>query len=184
MGVLFDTCFTLVIGFEGGLTRNEADPGNWTGGRCGVGECRGTNWGISAASYPHLDIANLTLANAKGLYYQDYWCKVAADQFPGQLALLLFDAAVNNGVGQAARWLQQLAEVPQDGVIGPLTINRVQTAIAAHGLGTVCGEYLALRMYDMSRLPTWATFGRGWARRLCRLPYAPVPNGPSLPRQT
>jgi lysozyme family protein len=181
MGALFDSCFSLVVGFEGGLTQNPADPGNWTGGKCGAGECRGTRWGISAASYPHLDIPNLTLANAKALYFDDYWTKVGADQFPGQLALLLFDAAVNNGVGQASRWLQEIAEAPVDGVVGPVTINRIQAAIAAYGLGTVCGEYLALRMWTMSRLPTWPTFGRGWSRRLCRLPYSPVSAGPAAP---
>jgi hypothetical protein len=64
----FDQAFALVIGHEGGFTDNEADPGTWTGGRCGVGECRGTNWGISAAAYPRLDIRNLTIERAKAIY--------------------------------------------------------------------------------------------------------------------
>lgn len=35
-------------------THDANDPGNWTGGEIGKGECKGTNYGISAASYPDL----------------------------------------------------------------------------------------------------------------------------------
>jgi hypothetical protein len=35
---------------------DERDPGNWTGGAIGKGELRGTKWGISAQTYPQIDI--------------------------------------------------------------------------------------------------------------------------------
>jgi hypothetical protein len=38
---------------EGGLSMDERDPGNWTGGAIGKGELRGTKYGISAQTYPH-----------------------------------------------------------------------------------------------------------------------------------
>ena len=40
----FDGIFDFVIGSEGGFTDNPADAGNWTGGRIGAGECRGTRF--------------------------------------------------------------------------------------------------------------------------------------------
>jgi hypothetical protein len=55
----FDRIFDFVVGSEGGFTDNPADPGNWTGGKIGAGECRGTKFGISAGAHPDLDIANL-----------------------------------------------------------------------------------------------------------------------------
>ena len=58
----FERAFAVVLGHEGGYTADPADPGNWTGGAPGRGECRGTNWGISAASYPYLPIRALTRA--------------------------------------------------------------------------------------------------------------------------
>ena len=109
----FDRMFDIVVGHEGGFTANPADPGNWTGGTIGAGICRGTKFGISAAAYPDLDIANLSLDAAKALYQRDYWQRIAGDRLPSAVALLVFDAAVNNGIGRAARWLQQVARVPR-----------------------------------------------------------------------
>jgi len=56
----FDGIFDFVVGSEGGFTDNPADPGNWTGGKIGAGECRGTRFGISAGAHPDLDIADQT----------------------------------------------------------------------------------------------------------------------------
>jgi lysozyme family protein len=168
----FDRMFDIVVGHEGGFTDNPADPGNWTGGAIGAGSCRGTNFGVSAAAYPDLDVANLTLETAKALYRRDYWDRLAGDDLPPALALLAFDAAINNGVGRATRWLQQVAHVPQDGVIGPRTLDAIgQLGAGTEGVGSICVEYLAQRLLFMTSLAGWRTFGLGWARRLCRLPF-------------
>jgi lysozyme family protein len=168
----FDRMFDIVVGHEGGFTANPADCGNWTGGAIGAGTCRGTRFGISAAAYPGLDIANLTIDAAKALYQRDYWQRIAGDRLPAALALLVFDAAINNGTGRAARWLQQVAQVPQDGMIGPKTLDAIgHTAARPGGITDLCAEFLAQRLLFMTSLSTWQTFGLGWARRLCRLPY-------------
>ena len=164
---LLDRVFAAVIGHEGGYTTAVADPGNWTGGRCGVGECRGTNWGISAAAYPTLNIAALTQDQAKAIFQRDYWNRVRGDELPPGLALLVVDAAYNNGVDRAARWLQQAAGVAKDGALGPRTLAAVRAADPL-ALGA---EFMALRTAFMAGLPGWRTFGLGWSRRLARLPY-------------
>ncbi|MBV9735794.1 MAG: hypothetical protein JO209_07770 [Acidisphaera sp.] len=165
----FAAAFADVIGAEGGYTDDPADPGNWTGGACGRGVCRGTNWGISAAAYPTLDIAGLSEDAAQAIYRRDYWAPLQADALPPPLALLVFDAAVNNGVGRAARWLQTAAGVAADGQVGPRTLAAVQ---AQSGNGAaLCAEFQAQRLVYMAALPTWRSFGLGWARRLCRLPF-------------
>ncbi len=97
----FEQALAFVIGHEGGYTAVASDPGNWTGGRCGAGECRGTHWGISAAAYPQIDIHALTQAQAGEIYRRDYWDRAGCGRLPPPLALLVFDAAVNNGVGRA-----------------------------------------------------------------------------------
>ena len=168
----FDQAFRVVVGEEGGFTANPADPGNWTGGACGRGECRGTRYGVSAAAYPGLAIATLTLDDARAIYRRDYWDAVAGDRLPPPLALLVFDAAVNNGVGRAVRWLQAAAGVPPDGAMGPRTLAAV-AARAGQG-SELLAEFQAQRLLFMAGLPTWRTFGLGWARRLCRLPYAAI----------
>ena len=97
----FSTAFAFTVGEEGSFTNNQADPGNWTGGACGVGQCNGTNFGISAAAYPNLDIATLTISQAQSIYRQNYWNPVQGDKLPLPLAMVGFDAAVNSGVGQS-----------------------------------------------------------------------------------
>lgn len=165
----FTRAFAVVVGEEGGYSADAADPGNWTGGAVGQGALRGTKFGISAASYPALDIEHLTLADAQAIYRRDYWDRVQGDALPPPLALLVFDAAVNNGLERAARWLQAAVGVAEDGVIGPETVAAVAARAGdAAGLGA---EFLAQRTVFMADLPTWRTFGLGWARRLAALPY-------------
>jgi lysozyme family protein len=172
---IFDQAFRVVIGEEGGFTANKADPGNWTGGACGKGLCHGTKFGIAASAHPDLDIASLTLAAAKQIYRADYWEKVQGDALPPPLALLVFDAAVNCGPSRAVRWLQAALGLTEDGQPGPATI----TAIRSHsGSGAaLCAEFQARRLNWMTALPTWPTFGLGWSRRLCRLPYQALSMG-------
>lgn len=140
------------------------DPGNWTGGKIGSGHLKGTKFGISAASFPHLDIARLTIDDAKAIYEARYWQPIRGDDLPPGLALLCFDSAVNNGVGAATRWLQSAAGVTIDGAIGPKTIA------AAQASGVDARFHLA-RTMAMTRMAAWADFGKGWAVRLATLPF-------------
>jgi lysozyme family protein len=111
----------------------------------------------------------------KALYQRDYWDRIGGDRLPASVALLVFDAAINNGTGRAVRWLQQAASVAQDGVIGPATLAPIGSIVAKpDGSAALCAELLAQRLTFMTSLPTWKSFGLGWARRLFRLPYAPI----------
>ncbi len=148
---VFDQAFAIVVNAEGGYTTNPSDPGNWTGGAVNVGVCRGTKYGISAAAYPSLDIASITLWQAQAIYERDFWP-----------AVLTFDAAVNSGIEQAAKWLQRALGVVQDGQIGPVTVDAALRA----GVPSVAAQMLAARIVFMSGLPTWAVFRDGWAVRL------------------
>ena len=173
----FEQAFAFVVGHEGGYDRNAADPGNYTGGAVGAGELRGTKFGISAAAYPALDIAGLTLADAQAIYRRDYWDRVRGDDLPPPLALLIFDSAVNNGVARASRWLQAAVDAEQDEQLGPITLAAVHATVARQGGAALCAEFQAQRTTFMASLPTWRVFGLGWARRLCALPYQAIQMG-------
>ncbi len=171
----FEEAFKVIVGEEGGLSTNPADPGNWTGGVCGRGICRGTRYGIAAAAHPDLDIAALTLEDARNIYQAGYWSRVRGDDLPSPLALLVFDAAVNCGVSRAVRWLQVVARCSADGVMGDQTIAAI---VAASGSSAgLCAEFQAQRLTWMTALPTWRVFGLGWARRLCTLSYVSITYG-------
>lgn len=83
----FPAAFQIVVGIEAGYVNDPDDPG---------GE---TKYGISKRSYPNLDIAQLTLDQAQVIYRRDYWDKLNLDALSWELALVEFDAAVNQGEG-------------------------------------------------------------------------------------
>jgi lysozyme family protein len=167
----FLRCFGLLIGHEGGYSNDSADAGNWTGGKTEVGELKGTKYGISAASYPDLDIRALTLTDAQNIYEHDYWEKAACPDLPPRLAFAVFDAAVNNGPGRAVRWLQGAVGAGQDGVYGPATKAAIEHAVRVDPDDlALAQEVHAQRIYFMANLDAWKTYGLGWARRLAAVP--------------
>ena len=86
---------------EGGFTVNPEDRGNWTGGEIGVGSLNGTNFGLSAASYPHLNLRDLTHQAAEAIYWRDYWQAIRGDELSAGSDLMVFDHPVNAG-GEAS----------------------------------------------------------------------------------
>lgn len=146
----FDQAFEAVIGHEGGYVNNPKDPG---------GE---TKYGISKRAYPTLNIAALTLEQAKAIYHRDYWQAVGCDDVPEAVRFDLFDAAVNSGVKQAVEWLQQACGAVADGSLGPKT----KAAASAMNGYDLRARFTGHRLQFMTDLATWRTFGKGWARRL------------------
>ena len=147
----FDQAFELLIGNEGVLSMDPKDKGNWANG-----VLTGSKYGISARSYPELDIANLTLIEAKAIYRQDYWL----EGIPDAIAFDLFDTAVNSGVVTAAKLLQRTVGAKEDGVIGPNT----HAAMAA--CQNIKAKFNAARLVYMTDCSGWDSQGKGWARRI------------------
>lgn len=158
----FNLAFERVIGHEGGLSRRPSDRGNWTSGKQGVGTLKGTKYGVSAMAYPHLDIANLTLDDARAIYKRDYWKPAGCDLLPAGISYAQFDVAVNQGVGDAIRFLQHAVGAKADGIIGPNTRRKIAAADPARTLR----EINARRIFDYMLLDHLDDeYGFGWARR-------------------
>lgn len=165
----YDEAFQRVIGHEGGLSLDRGDRGNWTTGVIGQGELKGTKYGISAMSYPHLDIKNLTLDEAKAIYYEDFWLRVKGDELHAALAYQLFDSAINHGIGNAIRILQRAVGVADDGRVGPLTLQ----AVRERGTDDTLKLFNAERIRFFVNISTFDRYGRGWMRRVAdNLTYA------------
>ncbi len=145
----FEVAFDRLIGHEGGYNNSPEDPG---------GE---TNWGISKRSYPHINIKALTRDGAKDIYRRDFWNRIHADDMPDGVAFQALDFAVNSGIETAIRKLQAAVGVADDGHWGPATM----AAIGAMSESDIIMRLVAERLDFWTRLSTWATFGRGWARR-------------------
>ena len=135
---LMDAAIDSVIRHEGGFQADARDRGNWTGGAVGAGDLIGTNYGISAASYPELDIQALTRDDAAAIYARDFWPHVPSSLEPSA-RWFAFDTAVNSGVGRMRAF-----------------VNEDQSVL---GLA-------ALRLKFLAGLDAWDAFGRGWTRRV------------------
>lgn len=146
----FDQAFERLIGHEGGFIDHPADPGG------------ATNFGISRRSYPGEDIEHLTLDRAKLIYRRDFWGPAGCDAVPDTVRFDLFDMAVNAGAGKAVRTLQTAVGETADGIIGPRTLQAIQSMPSARLVARFNGH----RLEHMASLPTWPAFGRGWARRI------------------
>jgi lysozyme family protein len=85
----FEKAIDFVLKNEGGYVNHPDDPG---------GE---TKYGIAKRSHPSVDIKNLTVEGAKGIYLSEYWIPSGAGNLSDALALVHFDTAVNCGVGKA-----------------------------------------------------------------------------------
>jgi len=110
----FDRIFEIVVGNEGGYVNDPDDAG---------GE---TKFGISKRSYPKEDIPNLTIDRAKYIYNRDFWNILKCDQIINdQVALNIFDFAINAGTIPAAKIVQRVVNCKADGVIGPDTLSLV-----------------------------------------------------------
>lgn len=156
----YDEAISRMLKHEGGFTLHRGDPGNWTGGKVGVGQLKGTKYGIAANSYPNLDIRNLTLDDAKAIYKRDYASKVAYDEQPAGVDYSAFDICVNSGPGRALAILGQALE----------TTSRASTTLARAAQMepdkvALIKNIAARRGAFYRSLRTFATFGKGWMRR-------------------
>lgn len=159
----FNYAFSQTLGHEGGYVNDPADPG---------GE---TNWGISKRAYPSLDIASLTISDAKNIYFADYWLRLNLDKINSPLiAAEIFDTSVNTGRRTATkiaqRALNYLGEtLAEDGVCGPITIS----ALNRWGAKDERALYKCLNGFQFihyvkitEQKASQKRFSRGWTRRI------------------
>lgn len=150
----FDTAFHKLLGHEGEFSDHPDDPGGAT--RWGVTErvARANGYQGSMRDFP--------VEQAKAIYRRSYWDAIRADELPPALRYAVFDAAVNSGASQAVKWLQRAVGVPDDGRVGPQTINHARAAQPDFAIRRM----LAQRLRMMTDLKTWPAFSRGWSRRI------------------
>lgn len=104
----------------GGSLHNVAgDSGGWT------------LWGIAYNHNKELfknfdDFKDTTYEEAAAIAYTKYYRAINAFILPLEARLMYFDIAYNMGNSRAIKLMQGCAKVPQDGVIGPATREKMQ----------------------------------------------------------
>lgn len=128
-----------------------------------------TKFGVAKNANPELDIAGLTWAEAKDVYYKKYWLASKCDQLPGRYAALHFDVAVNSGPGRAAKFLQRALSLTDDGVIGPVTLKAANEIDVFLLCESVCLQREQFYNNIVAKDPSQARFINGWMRRVNEL---------------
>lgn len=151
-------CLETILHHEGGYVNHPEDPG---------GE---TNLGVTKRVYEEFggtkDMKDLTVEDVEPIYKKNYWDRVKADQLPSGLDLCVFDFGVNAGTGRSAKFLQGMIGATQDGAIGPATLAKVNEFVSMEGVDGAIAEFQHRRQGYYEGLKTFATFGRGWTRRV------------------
>jgi len=148
-----DKALAVIDEVEGGYSDDANDPGGKT------------RWGITEAVARENGYAgqmnDLPKVLAETIYRQSYWDVCHCDEIPWPLNLYVFDAAVNQGVGAAARMLQIALGCGADGIIGKTTLVKAQGSSGWHR-----AKFMALRAMRYQATKNYDTFGLGWMTRL------------------
>ena len=137
----FNDCLARLLKDEGGYTNDPRDPGG------------PTNFGITLTDYRLYinksgtadDVKKMTVAQATTIYKDKYWDALGCDALPSGVDYCVFDYGVNSGLVRPRNDLKKFANLKGTQLID-----------------AICDE----RMAFLRALPTFATFGRGWTRRV------------------
>ena len=148
-------CLAQVLKYEGGYVDHPKDPGGPT--NKGVTQAVYDSWRKSQ-NLPTQSVRAIADSEVAAIYKNLYWDRISGDNLPSGVDFAVFDYAVNSGVSRAAKMLQSVVGVTQDGMIGPATIEATKTYVAM----AVTNKRLAF----MQSLSIWSTFGKGWSARI------------------
>lgn len=154
----FASSLKAVLVHEGGWSDHPADPGG------------ATMKGVTLANFRRFVKPNATKADLRRItdeqiavvYRRHYWDAVLGAELPSGVDYAVFDFAVNSGPSRAAKYLQRVVGVTQDGRIGPQTLKAVRSKNPKAVIGALCDARLAF----LKGLRTWPVFGKGWGRRV------------------
>jgi len=154
----FDHSLDLVLKSEGGFVNNPKDPGGMT------------NLGVTASTWANFkgrntnekEMRSLTRDDVAPLYEKKYWDACKCDDLPSGVDYLVFDFAVNSGPGRSVKTLQRALGLPEDGAVGPVTIQTIDVMDKTE----LIARFSDAKKQFYESLPTFATFGNGWLKRV------------------
>jgi lysozyme family protein len=154
----FNEALKAILKHEGGYVNHPKDPGGRT--NLGVTQKVWEEW----VGHPvgEKEMRALTPDTVAPMYKKKYWDAVKADELPTGLDYLMFDFAINAGPGRAAKTMQKAIGTTPDGAIGPKTMAALKAADPAD----LIAKFSMEKELFYKALPTFATFGKGWLRRV------------------
>lgn len=163
---VFDAAVRFVLRLEGGAVNHPDDPGGMT------------KFGISQRWNRGVDVAALTVDQARDIYFERYWRANGYHAIPlPEIAAQALSAAVNLGPDEAGRMLQGAInsvrhegeiELKVDGLVGPRTVTAMGGYWGPRRVLLYAAFTQALGERYLTR--TWDGFTAGLVRRALAVP--------------
>lgn len=156
----------LFLKHEGGFVNHPKDPGGATNKGVTIGTLKRLGIDVDGDGDSDItDLRNLRHEDVARVYKLFYWDAVKGDLLPPGLDYAVADFGINSGPARAAKHLQKVVGVVQDGDIGPKTL----AAVAARDPQEIINALCDSRLRFLRGLKTWPTFGKGWSRRVAEV---------------
>jgi lysozyme family protein len=160
----FQQALAVVLVHEGGKVDHPKDPGGRT--NKGITQRVYNAW-RGKSNLPVKDVFGISNAEIEAIYKFQYWDAIKGDLLPAGVSYAVFDGAVNSGPKQAIKWLQRALQPLYtgaiDGVMGSMTLDALE---AQNDNDLLIERMETRRMVFLQSLKSWATFGKGWSRRV------------------
>jgi lysozyme family protein len=170
MSADFQRALAFVLKAEGGYTNHPSDRGG------------PTNKGILQREYdqyrrdnglPSADVRDILNTEVTDIYLHDYWLAGRCDRMPWPVSLAHFDACVNTGLAQAAKFLQRTVGTRDDSLIGPLTLGALTATLERESPSVLAARLARQRVAFYRQLakrdPEQRVFLQGWLNRVEKL---------------
>lgn len=147
----------MLLKHEGGFVNHPSDPGGMTN----LGITQNTYNEFHGIRLDEQGMRDLTAADVTPIYRRNYWDRCRCPDLPSGVDWAVFDWAVNSGTGRSAKALQRAVEATEDGIIGNITLMKVNALDPIN----IINRLAVYREEFYRSLSTFDTFGRGWLRR-------------------
>ena len=163
---LFEPAYEEMIRNEGGYVLHTV-----------AGDRGGTTYaGVARRYHPHWsgwqyidadDLHNPALVDCVKAFYRDeFWSRLRGDDIEDQrVAETLFDFAVNAGTGTAIKLAQNILDTSADGILGPVTIGKLNSFPAQDLLYRYAMAKVARYAEIVNRDSSQSKFLLGWINR-------------------
>ena len=99
-------------------------------------------------------------------YFELFWQPLKADQIQNQTSAdSVFDFAVNSGISNSARLVQSIVGTKIDGIIGEITLCKINSMDFAHFQASLTVAKMEYYMNIIRKRPTSKKFLLGWISR-------------------
>jgi lysozyme family protein len=160
--------FKKLMVHEGGWSNDAADKGGPTKYGVILKEWIAKGWDKDGDNDVDVnDLKLITLEDAARIAKPYYWDKVGGDTIRNQsFAEMLADFAYNSGVGTASKKLQKLLGLKEDGVIGPVTIAKVNSVNQEDLFNKFKQIRINFYLAIVNSNPSQKVFLKGWMNRI------------------